>query len=81
MRTTIDAAGRIVVPKPLRDQLGLRGGQEVLLAVRDGKLEVEPAPAVVRLQRKGGALRAVPDKPLPPLTVEQVRDAVEQTRR
>jgi len=29
MRTTIDAAGRIVVPKPVRDAAGLVGGTEV----------------------------------------------------
>jgi len=27
MRTTIDKAGRLVVPKPLRDRLGLRPGE------------------------------------------------------
>ena len=29
MRVTIDALGRVVVPKPLRDSLGLRPGSKV----------------------------------------------------
>ncbi len=29
MRTTIDGAGRLVVPKPIRDQLQLAAGAEV----------------------------------------------------
>jgi AbrB family looped-hinge helix DNA binding protein len=36
MRTTIDSAGRIVVPKPLRDELGFSAGQE--LELRQGDL-------------------------------------------
>ena len=32
MRSTIDKAGRLVIPKPLRDQLGLRPGGVELTA-------------------------------------------------
>jgi AbrB family looped-hinge helix DNA binding protein len=32
MRATIDKAGRLVIPRPLRDQLGLRPGQVELTA-------------------------------------------------
>ena len=32
MRSTIDKAGRLVIPKPLRDQLGLRPGEVELTA-------------------------------------------------
>ena len=37
MKTTIDAAGRVVVPKPLRDRLALAQGSEIEIeAVADG---------------------------------------------
>jgi AbrB family looped-hinge helix DNA binding protein len=41
MRATIDKAGRLVIPKPLRDHLGLRPGEVEVVA--DGSaLRVEP---------------------------------------
>lgn len=41
MRSTIDKAGRLVIPKPLRDQIGLRPGA-VEIAVEGASLRVEP---------------------------------------
>lgn len=41
MRTTIDKAGRLVVPKALRDQIGLHPG-EVEIRVDGAALRVEP---------------------------------------
>ena len=53
MRTTIDAAGRVIVPKAIRDEMGLTGGQELEIRAgdgapgrpldpRDGPFEVDP---------------------------------------
>jgi AbrB family looped-hinge helix DNA binding protein len=81
MRTTIDAAGRIVVPKPLRDQLGVQPGQVLELEVRDGRLEVEIAPVEMRLERGPYGPVAVAAEPLPTLSAEVVRETLERTRR
>jgi len=81
MRTAIDSAGRIVIPKALRDRVGLGGGRAVEIRERDGRIEIEPASTPMKLVRRGGALVAVPDEDLPPLTDDIVRATLERTRR
>jgi len=81
MRTTIDKAGRIVVPKTIRDELGLNGGTEVEIALVDGRIEIDLIPTPVRLERRNGRLVAVADREMPPLTAEMVRDTLEKIRR
>lgn len=53
IETTIDSAGRIVVPKRLRDEMQLTPGQKLSLVLRDGVLEIEPAAEPVKLKRVG----------------------------
>jgi AbrB family looped-hinge helix DNA binding protein len=81
MRVTLDAAGRLVVPKPLRHALGLKPGQALEIRAGDGRLEIEIAPTPMRLRKRGKGLVAVPDGELPALTAEQVRDTLERVRR
>jgi AbrB family looped-hinge helix DNA binding protein len=81
MRTTIDPAGRLVIPKRIRDRLGLRGNDEVEITERDGRIEIEPAPTEVELVREGSVLVARPDRALPPLTDEIVRETLDRVRR
>ncbi|MGH2554196.1 MAG: AbrB/MazE/SpoVT family DNA-binding domain-containing protein [Actinomycetota bacterium] len=81
MRTTIDAAGRVVVPKGLREALGLRGGQEIEVSLRDGWIQIEPISSPVRLVKRGRVLVAEPEVPVPPLTGDEVREALERVRR
>lgn len=52
MRTTIDKAGRVVIPKALRDALGLVPGEVEL--VRDGAgLRIEPVVGRGATERRG----------------------------
>ncbi len=81
MKTTIDAAGRIVVPKSLRTALGLKPGQSLEIRAGDGRLEIDIEPTPMRLRKRGKGVVAVPEKALPPLTAEQVRETLERMRR
>ena len=81
MQTTIDSAGRIVVPKALRDELGLAGGERLEIRAHDGALEVEVIPVPMHLEERDGVPSAVPLEPLPALTAHQVRETLERVRR
>lgn len=79
MKTTIDNAGRLVIPKEIRRLANLTPDVSLNIRWRDGHIEIEPAPASVRLQRRGQLLVAVPRQqvaPLTPETVEQTRSAM-----
>jgi len=78
---TIDRAGRLVVPKALRDALGFVEGQSLQAAVRDGCLELVPEPVDVELVQRDGLLVITPGEALEPLTRDDVRDAIETVRR
>jgi AbrB family looped-hinge helix DNA binding protein len=44
MKTTIDRAGRLVIPRGLRAQVGLLEGGEVSVEVRGAAILIEPVP-------------------------------------
>ncbi len=81
MRTTIDSAGRVVIPKAVRDDARLEPGTELEIEFRDGRIEIEPA--VVPMHVVGHGVDAVieADREMPVLTAEDVRDVLERSRR
>jgi len=81
MKTTIDSAGRIVVPKSLRQALNLKPGQSLEIRAGDGRLEIEVAATPMTLRKQGKGVVAIPDIELPELTAKEVRETLEQTRR
>ena len=81
MKTTIDKAGRVVIPKKIRDAVGLEPGMELDVRMCDGRVEIEPAAVPVKLVRRpGGMLVAVPEIPLDPLPHEVVEQALDELR-
>ena len=80
MNSVSDSAGRVVIPKDLRERLGLRRGRRVSIRERDGRIEIEPTPAPMSLRHRRGGFVAVPKGKLPILTDGLVRETLEQTR-
>ncbi|HEX2363106.1 MAG TPA: AbrB/MazE/SpoVT family DNA-binding domain-containing protein [Jiangellaceae bacterium] len=81
MRTTIDAAGRLVIPKALRERLGLSASGEVDVDEHDGVVEIRPAQRGVTVDRSGARPILRTSNDVPPLTDEEIRDLLDQTRR
>jgi AbrB family looped-hinge helix DNA binding protein len=75
MKSTIDSAGRLLLPKPIREAANLEGGTEVEIRVTGDHLEIEPVPAEVSLVQKGDFIVAVPKRTLKKkLTAEEVEE-------
>ena len=56
MRAKVDSVGRIVVPKPLRDAVGLAPGSIVDVSRYGSGLQVTPAGRAARLAEEDGVL-------------------------
>jgi AbrB family looped-hinge helix DNA binding protein len=56
MEATVDAVGRIVVPKPLRDALGLTAGSTVDISRYGAGLQLVPTGRTARLVDESGVL-------------------------
>ena len=73
----MDRVGRIVIPKGLRDQLGLRADEELEATIDGHAIRLEPraAPGRVVVQRDGVAvLRSITDATLTDRMVRDLRD-------
>ena len=58
MKVTLDSVGRIVLPKALRDALGLAPGSTVDISRYGSGLQLVPAGRTARLTRESGVLVA-----------------------
>jgi AbrB family looped-hinge helix DNA binding protein len=74
MRATIDKAGRLVIPKQLRDRVGLRPGEVELTADGTG-LRVEPIATDSLAERDGRLVIPAAGIQLDDDLVRQLRDA------
>ena len=75
MRTTIDRAGRLVIPRSLRNRVGLGGGGEVEVELDGAAIRIEPV-AGTELREEGGLL-LIPatGKPIDDTRVHELLDA------
>jgi AbrB family looped-hinge helix DNA binding protein len=81
MLTTIDAGGRVVVPKEIRERLGLRAGSRVEVEEIAGVIVVSAHRPPARLEDRDGVLVAVSDgEPDGRVDAEATRAVLEAVR-
>ena len=81
IETTIDGAGRLVIPRSVREEAGLKPGMRLRVRVAEGVVEIAPAPRRVRLVRRGSLTVAVAAESGPALSARTVRATREAVRR
>ena len=75
---TIDKAGRVVLPKPVRDQLQLSAGDSLVLDSAEDRIVLRPVREAVGMRKKQGIWILDVDEPL---TLEAVNETTENVRR
>ena len=68
MKSTIDRAGRVVIPAAIRARAGLRPGTEIDIVLDDVSVRLVrlvPGPKLARVGRRLVARPTVPEKDLP----------------
>lgn len=81
MNVTIDKAGRLVVPKEIRDRMGIHAGDELEIEEYNGKIELsKPCRERQLIENEDGILTLEPDPNAPPVTQEEIRDELERLR-
>lgn len=80
MTITIDRAGRVVIPKEIRDAAGIEPGMPLVVTVAEGRIEIAPRRRPVRIVKRGRLQVAMSVEEGEPLTREAVRRTQERGR-
>lgn len=78
MRSTIDKAGRVVIPAALRDRAGLVAGAEIEIAFEDSGIRLErvaSGPTLVKIGRRLVARPSAPSQTRPTVDVAALIEA------
>jgi len=77
---TIDKAGRIVLPKPVRDRLQIAPGDQLRIESDDDRIILRPARGAAQLRKKRGVWVYRSDEPLSASTVQETFERVRRER-
>lgn len=75
MRTTIDRAGRLVIPRRLRDRVGLGQGGDVEVVLDGAGIRIEPVPGHDLRESDGLLLIPATGVPIDDDVVQELIDA------
>lgn len=81
MQVAIDGSGRLVVPKAMRERLGVSGPSALEVEERNGEIVLRPVPGEVTLVERDGHLVVERGPDAAPIDWEIVRDLVDRQRR
>ncbi len=79
-KLTLDRAGRIVLPKPLRDELRLSAGDALELESSGEEITLRPLRGSAGLHKKHGVWVLSAEQPLTHADVEKVRSDIQLDR-
>ena len=79
-RLTLDKAGRIVLPKPLRDQLQLEAGDTLEVESSGDEITLRPMRGHAQLRKKHGVWVYRSGEPLSQAEVEETVQQIRQER-
>jgi AbrB family looped-hinge helix DNA binding protein len=80
MRSTIDKAGRVVIPAAVRERAGLSAGTTLEITLEDGAVRIERVAPGPKLMKIGRRLVARPTAPVDSRPVVDVAALVEDER-
>ena len=80
MTVTIDHAGRLVIPKAIREEAHLEAGETLEIRVRDGRIEIETSARDVEIVTQGRLRVAKPRERSTALTSATVRATQQRIR-
>src|SRR6266700_1304523 len=78
---SMDKAGRIVLPKPVRDELNLSPGDSLELELSDNRIVLRPARAKARLYKKHGIWVLHTGTPLSAAVVKETLRRIREERK
>ncbi len=79
-KLTLDKAGRIVLPKPVRQKLQLAAGDELDLEASEDRITLRPIRGNAPLRKKQGVWVFRSGEPLPASTVQETIERVRRER-
>jgi AbrB family looped-hinge helix DNA binding protein len=80
MKTTIDRAGRVVIPKAIRERAGLEPGMELEVSVDSGRVELTPVGPQGRVVYEDGLPYWEPPPGTRPFTLEELNEWIRTDR-